>query len=131
MKSNGAMFLTAVTLLVAMCASGALAATNYKVLHNFNDWNGGGFGPEASLVFDSHGNLYSTTTAGGDACLPTGCGVVFELTPNLDGSWSESVLHSFDRSDGSQPHAPVVFDRRGNLYGATNGGGSGLASPAT
>ena len=125
MKANGATFLTAVTLLVAMCASGALAATDYKVLYNFNDWNGGGFGPEASLVFDSHGNLYSTTTAGGDACLPTGCGVVFELTPNLDGSWSESVLHSFDRNDGSQPHSAVVFDRRGNLYGATVNDGSG------
>jgi uncharacterized repeat protein (TIGR03803 family) len=125
MKSNGATFLTAVTLLVAMCASGALAATNYKVLYNFNNWNGGGFGPEASLVFDSHGNLYSTTTAGGTACEPPGCGVVFELTPNLDGSWSESVLHSFDRNDGSQPHAAVVFDRRGNLYGATVNDGRG------
>ena len=124
MKFRSGTILTAVTLLVAMSATAALAATSYKVLYNFNDANGGGFGPESALVFDSHGNLYGTTTAGGTACQEPGCGVVFELTPNSDGSWSESVLHDFDGSDGSQPHAPVVFDSRGNLYGTAVNGGS-------
>ncbi len=128
MKSNGGTFLTAVTLLVAMCASGAWAATHYKVLYNFNDGNGGGFGPAAVLVFDSNGNLYSTTAAGGtsNGCGETGCGVVFKLTPSSQGYWNESVLFSFDGSDGSQPHSPVVFDSHGNLYGTTvNGGADG------
>jgi uncharacterized repeat protein (TIGR03803 family) len=95
MKSISGRFLSAVTLWVAMGATAALAANTYKVLYNFND-NGGGFGPESSLVFDSLGNLYGTTTAGGTGCQPTGCGVVFELTPSLNGSWSEHVLHDFD-----------------------------------
>lgn len=128
MKCSGRRFLAAVTLLVAMSASAALAATHYKVLHNFNDQNNGGFGPEASLIFDSQGNLYGTTTAGGvgNGCGDTGCGVVFELTLSSNGAWSESVLHTFDGSDGSQLQAPVVFDSYGNLYGtAVNGGAYG------
>ena len=41
------------------------------------------FGPESALVFDSHGSLYGTTTAGGTACQEPGCGVVFELNAQL------------------------------------------------
>jgi uncharacterized repeat protein (TIGR03803 family) len=40
-------------------------------------------------------------------------------------SWSEQVLYSFQGgSDGQQPVGGVVFDTRGNLYGATTQGGS-------
>ena len=73
----------------------------------------------SDLIFDPTGNLYGTTAEGGD----TENGVVFKLTPNKDGSWSESVLHSFTGADGYGPIA-VIFDRVGNLYGTTVIGGA-------
>jgi hypothetical protein len=39
------------------------------------------------LIFDHAGNLYGTAAGGAE-----GWGVVYELTPNPDGSWTESVL---------------------------------------
>lgn len=84
--------------------------------------------PVAGLTFDARGSLYGTTYGGGSHCLPGGCGVVFKLAKNADGSWSEAVLHSFCGSNcgrGQYPSCKVVFDREGNLYGTTAGGGAG------
>ena len=57
-------------------------AGHETVLHDFT---GGvdGSDPAASLIIDSAGNLYGTTTLGGDtSCFaPNGCGVIFKLTP--------------------------------------------------
>ena len=45
-----------------------------------------------------------------------GYGTVFELTPNGDGSWTESVLHSFNDSDGNNPYlSGVIFDEAGGI----------------
>jgi uncharacterized repeat protein (TIGR03803 family) len=107
-------------------APDAWAASKYKVLYRFHGAAGaypGGAYPSSSLIFDKAGNLYGTTTDGGD-CYP--CGTVFELTPNLDGSWTESVLHSFNGSDGAYPAAGLIFDAGGNLYGTTYLGGQFL-----
>jgi uncharacterized repeat protein (TIGR03803 family) len=84
-----------------------------------------GRGPQASLIFDQAGNLYSTTLSGGG---PHNLGTVFKLTPNADGSWRESVLHSFcsrtNCGDGELPYvASLIFDQAGNLYGTTSEGG--------
>jgi hypothetical protein len=57
---------------------------------------------------------------------PCECGVVFELSPTTQGgSWSQTLLWVFDGgSDGGYvPSGPLVFDKVGNLYGATAGGG--------
>jgi uncharacterized repeat protein (TIGR03803 family) len=83
-----------------------------------------GGGPEASLIFDQVGNLYGTTNGGG----PRNGGTVFKLTPNQDGSWTEKVLHDFCtfpcHDDGQSPHAAVILDGAGNLYGTTFEGGA-------
>ena len=84
--------------------------------------------PDARLTFDPAGNLYGTTYYGGH--LIQCCGVVFKLKPNADGSWKESVLHSFCAlmycPDGANPYAGVTLDAAGNLYGtAANGGAHG------
>lgn len=82
--------------------------------------------PSGSLIFDSEGNLYGTAGFGGNnqcgGVPQTGCGLVFELTPN-GSTWQESVLYSFcpqsDCTTGAHPLTGVIFDAGGNLYGAT------------
>jgi uncharacterized repeat protein (TIGR03803 family) len=51
------------------------------VLHNFPNRGPDGNIPDAALVFDKKGNLYSTTYLGGTGCNVNGCGTVFEVTP--------------------------------------------------
>ena len=84
-----------------------------NVLYTFTG-GADGVDPDAGLIFDQVGNLYGTTTRGG----VHGWGVVFELTPNTDGSWIESILYSFG-PHGRLPVAGLVFDTAGNLYGTT------------
>jgi uncharacterized repeat protein (TIGR03803 family) len=95
-----------------------------SVIHRFDFL--GGVVPSARVIFDAGGNLYSTTLQGGQSSslCPSGCGTVFKLTPNADGSWTEGVLHSFTGTDGSEPYAGVTFDADGNLYGTTSAGGA-------
>ncbi len=91
------------------------------VLHSFT---GGvdGAAPSSPLTFDDAGTMYGTLMAG----TVNGCGGVFSFTPNPDGSWTESVLHSFTMSDGCHPSgAHLIFDAAGNLYGTTYWGGTG------
>lgn len=77
-------------------------------------WTGG------DLFFDPSGDIYGTTpytTSGSDIY-----GVVYELKRSGD-SYTQSVLHSFSGSDGSQPLGGVVADSAGNIYGTTGAGG--------
>jgi uncharacterized repeat protein (TIGR03803 family) len=106
-----------------------------KTLHSFaSDAQDGGT-PYGGLVFDELGNLYGTTYYGGSGLCAefettVGCGIVFELTPNRDGTWSETILHTFqdNPSDGHFSRAGLVRDGKGNLYGTTaEGGTSGTA----
>ncbi len=72
------------------------------------------------MIADASGNLYGTTLIGG-ANDNSGC--VFKLSRNGSG-WSETVLHSFNSTDGWQPTGALVFDQSGNLYGTAFGGGA-------
>jgi uncharacterized repeat protein (TIGR03803 family) len=95
-----------------------------SVLHFFSSGNDGAY-PYAGLVFDQAGNLYGTTTEGGNPkCLGgNGCGTVFRLRLS-NGQWAETVLHAFFAKAGDGPAASVIFDTAGNLYGTTSGGGA-------
>jgi len=92
-----------------------------SVLYSFKTGTDGN-SPTSTLVFDGQGNLYGTTSAGGDA---NGDGTVFKLTPT-SGKWKESVVYRFKNSpDGANPYYGLVFDKAGNLYGTTAIGGVG------
>lgn len=90
------------------------------VLHSFGGTNDGAL-LYAGLIFDAAGNLYGAASNGGNS----GFGTVFELTPNGDGTWTETTLHQFgSRKDGLYPYSSLIFDAAGNLYGTTLGGGN-------
>jgi hypothetical protein len=100
---------------------GAWART-LKVLHTFGA-SGDGTIPYGPPVQDNEGNLYGVTYDGGTGqCSDYGCGTVFELKRQANGTWKETILHSFTAgSDGSAPQGGLIFDSAGNIYGTMRG----------
>ena len=94
-----------------------------SVLHSFSGADGKS--PMAGLTSDASGNLYGTTSQGGD----WGCGTVFKLSPGINNQFKFSVVYSFNPynedsgGDGCHPISGVVLDAAGNLYGTTEYGG--------
>ena len=83
------------------------------VIHSFQGTQGGydGEGPTGDLVFDSSGNIYGTTSLGGQY----DHGVAYELS-KVNGVWTENRLYSFTNFfDG--PYSGLTPDANGNLYG--------------
>jgi len=102
----------------------AQAGPGEKVLYRFQGGSDGSE-PSGALVADQAGNLYGTTTSGGTGACQGGCGTVFQLSRNPDGSWTKTQLYSFaGEDDGAFPNAGVIFDQNGNLYGTTIHGGA-------
>jgi uncharacterized repeat protein (TIGR03803 family) len=91
------------------------------VLHNFPASATDGYDPDGGLTLDQKGNVYGTTSQGGSK----GNGTVFQLTRGTDGRWKETILYNFPDAfhNGGGADAGVIFDRAGNLYGTTPGGG--------
>ncbi len=102
---------------------GAVSWTE-TVLYAFTGGTDGGY-PASTVIFDQSGNLYTTTAVGGSGtgCDNPACGAVVELSPASGGLWTETVIYSFNGSDGQTPVGNLVFDRASNLYGTTSAGG--------
>ena len=82
-------------------------------------------GSPQSLIFDSSGNLFGVESTGGSdrECYPSGCGAIFELVHQVDGTWTENTIYQFTGgADGGQP-ASIAFDASGNLVGSNEGTG--------
>jgi uncharacterized repeat protein (TIGR03803 family) len=92
-----------------------------KSLHDFAGASDGALAQDG-LTFDDAGNLYGTTNLGGHHL-----GIVFELSPTADGTWTENVLHRFTGgNDGERPSlGNVTLDPMRNVYGTTTIGGAG------
>lgn len=91
---------------------------NETVLYSFKSGSDGN-SSISNLVFDAEGNLYGTTSEGG-----LGSGTIFELTPQQNGTWIESIPHRFEGSpDGAFPYAGMVRRGAGAFFGATVHGG--------
>lgn len=116
-------------------AGGNDMGTVYKLAHNSNgtwtesvlySFKGGmdGASPISSLVADSAGNFYGTTSEGGaSAC---GCGVIFKMTKGTSGKWTESVVYRFPGkpSPGFAYNGMVADSTASHFYGATVHGGT-------
>jgi uncharacterized repeat protein (TIGR03803 family) len=114
--ASGAMTLAILLLLGAVTIPSAQAQT-FTVIYSFTG-EGGSF-PQAGLVRDAAGNLYSTTANSGPN--PPTYGTVFKVRK----TGKEKVLYNFTGgTDGGYPYADLVRDAAGNLYGTTTEGGA-------
>ncbi len=82
--------------------------------------------PYSNVIFDTLGNIYGTTSAGG----AENGGIVFELSPGSAG-YTENVIHTFCSNyrnglclDGFYPDGGLTFDKSGNFWGTTSEGGT-------
>jgi uncharacterized repeat protein (TIGR03803 family) len=68
----------------------------------------------AGLTMDAAGNIFSATYS-----------EVFELSPNGNGGWTPTVIHTFTAypKDGYYADTAPVLDKAGNIYGTTLEGG--------
>ena len=91
------------------------------VLHSFcEDSCSDGASPWGGVAVDSAGNIYGTTQ---DGAIQGLWGVLYELSPNLDGSWTETALYKFSSQHGGMSESGVSIDAAGNLYGTLSYGG--------
>lgn len=115
-------------------SDGTWVATPVYTFPNFKD----GQWPD-SLVADASGNLFGTAYYGGvvkplsicgNSGFVSGCGTVFELSPKSGGGWKFTMLHKFEgNADGGNPAGGhLIFDTKGNLYGAAQVGGTSSCS---
>jgi hypothetical protein len=102
----------------------AMGQSHEKVLYSFGVNQNDGTIPNADLLFDGAGNIYGTTQRDGTI----GAGTVFELSPQSDSTWTETILYHFcslpNCEDGGVPEAGLISDSAGNLYGTTAVGGT-------
>jgi uncharacterized repeat protein (TIGR03803 family) len=79
--------------------------------------------PGGKLVIDAVGNVYGVT-----GIFETAPGEIYRLSPNSNGTWTETILHVWGPNDGI-PGGGLVMDSSGNLYGTyLSGGANGLGA---
>jgi hypothetical protein len=96
------------------------------VLHRFSASGNAPCCPMAKVTFDASGNLYSVSLSG-----TYFRGTVFRLEPPMTrgGAWSFAILYTFKAApDAAYPEAALIFDKAGDLYSTTKGGGTGTCS---
>lgn len=90
------------------------------LLHSFAGGSDGTGAFEQSLAMDASGSLFGTTEEGGSGSN----GTVFRVNIRTK---KEVVLYNFTAgADGGSPSSGLVRDSKGNLYGATQIGGTGF-----
>ena len=109
-------------LLLALIAPTMAPAQTYTVLYTIHG-NQYAAGPLWGVLQDPEGNLYGTTSGGGE----TGLGTIFKINANGD----ESLIYNFKTiADGESP-ASLIRDTNGNFFGNTYYGGNAFYSFGT
>jgi hypothetical protein len=92
-----------------------------SVLHAFGGTEDG-ITPFGSLVLENSGNLYGVTFGGPGQ---DGNGLVYELSPQPNGIWGETILHAFTAGgDGANPWGAPLLSGAGDILGTVGGYGS-------
>jgi uncharacterized repeat protein (TIGR03803 family) len=91
----------------------AAGSSSITDLGDFNGANGSA--PKGALVMDSQGNLFGTTSLGGNvtADAPNGLGTIFEIPA---GEGTLTTVYAFDGIASQLPDANLAIDSGDNLY---------------
>jgi hypothetical protein len=103
-------------------------------LHTFSGKPDGVFPTSAAL--DQSGNVWGMTMAGGTKrCRlfeepALGCGIVYKLTPDSGGKWTETVVYNFARGGGQavSPSDGFLLESDSHLFGTAFEGGDGMGA---
>jgi uncharacterized repeat protein (TIGR03803 family) len=112
--------------IIAPChaATAPDAAPKVTTIYSFPGTPGGGF-LQAGLVVNPATSVFYGTTSDGGAY---GWGTVYQLVPGTGGTWTQTVLYSFNPiglpGDGASPQASLIIGTGGVLYGTTTYGGT-------
>jgi uncharacterized repeat protein (TIGR03803 family) len=90
-------------------------STGLTTVTAFNGTNGAN--PRGTVILDSSGDLFGTTSSAGS----NSDGTVFEVQA---GASSPSTLATFNGSNGAQPYAGLTMDSAGDMLGTTYSGGA-------
>lgn len=109
---------------------GSAPNVDFTKIYDFNPNDfARGYNPNGRLIIDAAGKLYGVCLYGGYAPPDNvlGGGVVFMLAPVSGGTYSHTVLHTFQGGpdDGARPTGGLTRDSAGHLYGTAAAGGSG------
>jgi len=121
-RAAGAALGLAIVIAPSVVASRSVEAQTFTLLYSFTGGTDGRT-PLGGVILDAAGNLYGTTSQGGNLACSLGCGTVFKV----ERAGNETVLYSFagtGAGDGEYPNAALVRDAAGTLYGTTVGGGA-------
>jgi uncharacterized repeat protein (TIGR03803 family) len=95
-----------------------------RVLYSFGVGKTGN-SPEAPVLRTAAGDLFGTTDIGGTGCHDTGCGTVFELTPDGPAYAFHEIYRFTGPPDGAEPEfGGLIAGPGGEYFGATRSGGT-------
>jgi uncharacterized repeat protein (TIGR03803 family) len=89
-----------------------------SVLYSFQIGPGGEY-PASAVTSNLSGMLFGATQSGGT----DGGGALFELIPNLTGTWSFAALFDFNGPTLAGAYRTLIMDGAGNFYGTTSNDG--------
>jgi uncharacterized repeat protein (TIGR03803 family) len=92
------------------------ASGNERVLYRFKGGSDGAT-VQSGLIY-AGGQLYGTTSGGGNPACSGGCGTIYAI----GASGRERILHRFKGPDGAVPRSTPAFVR-GTLFGTASNGG--------
>ena len=92
-------------------------SANHQVFTTLASFNGSnGSNPIGGMVIDSAGNLYGTTSSGGQSY-----GTVFKISANHS---TFNQLVTFSSGNGADPRGSLTIDKSDDIFGTTFSGGN-------
>jgi uncharacterized repeat protein (TIGR03803 family) len=93
----------------------------YKMIHSFNNANGGSAYPFGGITAGANGYYYGTTYYGGYAY---NAGTVYRLFESRGAWFAQTIFYFLEGGDGIYPDSTLAMDAKGNMYGTTYQGGN-------